>query len=213
MTQEPRYITLGDQVAAPVDSTLAAGVGHLPVVDEAELLDIVSIRNLAPGTTLSSHPSTIRRVARAHNYRLSFRGAVLVAAVLATGALGTIPAASATTPKLVVKPAVGLMKGKVIRVTGSGFKAHDQVFLVECLAVAAGQSQCDIDTATPATITANGVLPSTKFKVLTGKIGNGTCGTKPSTLKKCVINAGNASGGDTATAPIAFKAPKGTAKK
>jgi hypothetical protein len=83
------------------------------------------------------------------------------------------------------------------------------VFLVECLAAAAGQSQCDIDTATPAAITANGVLPSTKFKVLTGKIGNGTCGTKPSTLKKCVINAGNSSGGDTATAPNCVQGTEG----
>jgi hypothetical protein len=86
MIQEPRYISVGDQAAAPLDSTLAAGVGHMPVVADAELLDIGSIRNLAPGATLRSHPSTIRRVARAHNYRPPFRGAVLAATLLATDA-------------------------------------------------------------------------------------------------------------------------------
>jgi len=132
--------------------------------------------------------------------------------VLATGFLDVGIATSATSPKLVAKPAVGLKKGSVVKVSGSGFKPHDQVFLVECLAVASGGSQCAINTATPVTITAKGVLPATKFKVVTGKVGNGTCGTKPSNLKSCVINAGNASGGDTATVKIAFKAPKKASK-
>ena len=35
MIQETPYLSLGDQVAAPVDTTLAAGVRHLPVVDDA----------------------------------------------------------------------------------------------------------------------------------------------------------------------------------
>jgi hypothetical protein len=122
-------------------------------------------------------------------------------------ALGT-PIASASTPRLVAKPATGLTKGKLVKVSGTGFKSHDQVFLVECLAVAKGQSQCDINTATPATIGAKGVLSPTIFRVVTGKVGNGTCGTTATNLKKCVINAGNASGKDTASVRIVFKASK-----
>jgi len=113
----------------------------------------------------------------------------------------------------VAKPATGLTNHKMVKVTGSGFKPNDQVFLVECLAAATGQGQCDISTATPVSITATGVLPPTYFTVLTAKIANKTCGTKKSNLKNCVINAGNASGGDTATVPIAFKVPKRASKK
>jgi hypothetical protein len=121
-------------------------------------------------------------------------------------------AGAAAAPRLVAKPATGLHNGTVVQVTGARFKPHDHVFLVECLAVATGQGQCDISTATPATITAQGVLPRTRFKVLAGKIGSGSCGTTASNLKSCVINAGNANGGDTASAPIAFGAPKRAAK-
>ena len=140
-------------------------------------------------------------------------GATGVAVVLvATAALGAAGAGSATTPKLAVAPSTGLTKGKVVKVTGSGFRPRDHVFLVECLNDATGQGQCDIDTATPATVTRKGVLPPTKFRVVTGKVGNGTCGTTASNGKNCVINVGNASGGDTATAAIAFRAPKATSK-
>jgi hypothetical protein len=127
-------------------------------------------------------------------------------------AIGNAVAAAAA-PKLMVKPATGLIKGKTVKVTGSGFTPHDQVFLVECLAVATGQGQCDINTATPASITAKGILPPTYFTVVTGKIGNKSCGTKKSNLKGCVINVGNANGGDTATTPIAFKMPKKAPKR
>ena len=101
-----------------------------------------------------------------------------------------------------------LHNDRVVKVIGSGFKPHDHVFLVECLASATGQSQCDINTATPATITAKGVLPRTKFTVVSGKVGTGHCGTALSNLKACVINAGNANGGDTASTPITFAPPK-----
>jgi hypothetical protein len=163
---------------------------------------------------LSSPPSK-GRVARARGHELARANPVIAIAiaVVVTGLLGVATATAATTPKLVAKPATALTKGKTVKVTGSGFKPHDQVFLVECLAVATGQGQCDVGTATPATITAKGVLPPTKFKVVTGKIGKGSCGTKASNLKNCVINAGNASGGDTASVPIAFKAPKRVSKK
>jgi hypothetical protein len=57
------------------------------------------------------------------------------------------------------------------------------------------------------TITASGTLPSTNFNVVTGTIGSGTCGTSSSNLKSCALSAGNAVGGDSASAPISFRAP------
>ncbi|HZD65414.1 MAG TPA: CBS domain-containing protein [Acidimicrobiales bacterium] len=47
MSPDPRYLTLGDQVGSAVEIMLAAGIRHLPVVDEGQLVGIVSIRDLA----------------------------------------------------------------------------------------------------------------------------------------------------------------------
>lgn len=112
-----------------------------------------------------------------------------------------------TPPKLVVSPATNLTKGEAVKVSGTGFTPNDQVYVVECMDNASGQSGCDIATATPVTITASGTLPSTNFNVVTGTIGSGTCGTSSSNLKSCALSAGNAVGGDSASAPISFRAP------
>jgi hypothetical protein len=88
-----------------------------------------------------------------------------------------------------------LKNGEVVKVTGSGFKAKDVVFLVERLVKAKGQSQCNSAGATPVAISAKGVLPATKFKVASS---NGKYGTTRSNLKSCDISAGNTSGGDSA---------------
>ena len=114
---------------------------------------------------------------------------------------------TATSPKLVVSPAANLTKGEAVKVSGTGFTPNDEVYLVECMDHASGQSGCDIATATPVTITASGTIPSTNFHVVTGAIGSGTCGTSLSNLKSCAISAGNAGGGDSASAPISFRAP------
>jgi hypothetical protein len=135
--------------------------------------------------------------------------AIIVSSGLIAGAVTSgAGATAAKTPKLVVTPSGGLRNGQVVKVSGSGFKAHDQVFIVECLATAQGQAQCATLGATLATISAKGLLASTKFKVATGKIGNGKCGTTTANLKSCAISVGNISGGDSATARIYFIAPK-----
>ena len=92
-------------------------------------------------------------------------------------------------------------------VKGTGFKANkakDQVYIVECLFKTKGAAQCDIATTPPVTITATGVLPATKFKVATIKIGSGYCGTKPVNLKNCAVSVDNASGFDSAVVQIIF---------
>jgi hypothetical protein len=129
----------------------------------------------------------------------------LFALVVAAGTLVGPLVAGAAGPHVTVKPATGLKKGQVVRVSGSGFKPHDQVYLVECLRTAKGQAGCAIATAKPATITAAGTLPVTTFKVVTGRVGNGTCGTTAANLAKCAVSVGNVQGKDSAVAPITFK--------
>jgi len=107
--------------------------------------------------------------------------------------------------KFHVAPVAGLKNGSRVRVWGTGFKPRDQVYVVECLATSKSQAGCDLKTLKPVRITATGVLPSFRFKVVAGKIGTGTCGTKASNLKSCAISVANASKGDSARARIAFK--------
>jgi hypothetical protein len=143
--------------------------------------------------------------------------AVLIIALLGVTSLtaGVVNISNASAvggPKVVVSPATNLRNGEVVHVSGSGFKAGDTVFFVECLAKAKGQSGCLVKGIPPfATITATGLLPRTSFKVVTGKIGSGkgagTCGTTKVNLKNCAVSVGNASGGDSAVGLITFKAP------
>jgi hypothetical protein len=122
------------------------------------------------------------------------------------------PTSTTTTPKpkpsgprhVIVKPSISLHNGQNVRVSGSGFKPHDHVYVVECLATVRSSAQCNLATLKPETITGGGLLPALTFKVRTGKIGTGTCGTKAANLKSCVISVGNAAKGDAAIAHIAF---------
>jgi hypothetical protein len=106
---------------------------------------------------------------------------------------------------LKVTPSTNLRNGETVKVSGTGFKKGDFVYVVQCLVGAKGGAQCNELGATPATINAKGVLPVTSFKVSTGSIGGGTCGTKPSNLKKCDVSVGNAQGKDSAVFPVVFK--------
>jgi hypothetical protein len=122
------------------------------------------------------------------------------------------PTTTTTTPpvkigprRFHVAPVKGLKNGSKVRVSGTGFKPHDQVYVVECLATSKGQTGCDLKTLHPVKITATGVLPAFNFKVVAGKIGNGLCGTKASNLNKCSISVANASKGDSASVRITFK--------
>ncbi len=104
-----------------------------------------------------------------------------------------------------VAPSTRLKNGSKVKISGTGFKAGDHVYVVECLANSTSEAGCDLKTLHPVTITGSGVLRSFTFKVLTGKIGNGTCGTKASNLKSCSISVANASKGDSARVRISFK--------
>jgi len=127
---------------------------------------------------------------------------------LSSGLVGIASANATSKPKLVVTPSSNLHTKEALKVTGSGFKPGDSVYVVECLATATGAAGCNTLAAKPATISATGLLPKTYFKVITGKIGTGTCGTKTSNLKSCAISVGNITGGDSAVARIVFKATR-----
>lgn len=136
-------------------------------------------------------------------------GVALSTVLLLGGALINSPSAfAAKSPKLFVTPSSGLKGGETVTVHGTGFKPKDNVYVVECLATAKGAGQCNTLAAMPVTISAKGILPKTKFQLVAGPIGNGSCGTTKKNLKSCEMSAGNASGGDSATARFTFKLKK-----
>lgn len=47
MSPSPRYATPHDELRTAMDIMLAAGIRHLPVLDDGELVGIVSMRDLA----------------------------------------------------------------------------------------------------------------------------------------------------------------------
>jgi hypothetical protein len=138
--------------------------------------------------------------------RVGMSVAVLAITGLSSGLISLASASATTAPKLVVTPSTNIHSGESLKVTGSGFKPGDSVYVVECLVSAKGPAGCKISGAIAATISARGLLPKTTIKVTTGKIGNGKCGTKTSNLRNCAISAGNAAGGDSAVARIIFRA-------
>ena len=134
-----------------------------------------------------------------------------VALTLGALVLAATPVAASAkgTPRLFLAPSGALKAGQLIKVRGVGFTPKDTVYLTECLATAKGQSGCNIQGIPPSvTISAKGTFAWTSFKVVSGKIGTGTCGTKTSNLRSCAISAGNAAGKDTASVRFTFLAPK-----
>ncbi len=141
--------------------------------------------------------------------RSSLSLAVAAMAMVAGGSVATSVAGASAKPHLVVTPAKGLKSGSTVKVSGSGFSPKDTLYIVQCVWKAKGSAGCSISSATPVTVSAAGTFPTTKFKVVTGTIGNGTCGTKKSNLNNCEVSVGNAAGGDSATVRIVFEKPKG----
>ena len=142
--------------------------------------------------------------------RMALSVVALSLGVIGAGALSIADAGAAAKakPALTVTPSIGLHNGTTVRVTGKGFKPHDLLFIVECVRSATGQAGCSILAPVSVTANARGVLPTARFKVFTGKVGTGRCGTSAGTLKSCAISIGNITGRDTAVAPIVFAAPK-----
>lgn len=145
---------------------------------------------------------------RTRGLRIGLCAAMLGVGALA-GGLGGSALAAAAGPKIVVTPSTNLRNGEVVHISGSGFKPGDTVFLVECLRKAKGETGCKVANGIPPnkTITSTGLLPKSTFKVSTGKIGSGTCGTTKANVKDCAVSVGNAAGGDSAVGDITFITP------
>lgn len=107
--------------------------------------------------------------------------------------------------KFHVAPVTNLRNGSSVRVWGTGFKANEQLYAIECLWTSRGAAGCNLKTLHPVRTTASGAIRAFKFKVVNGKIGNGTCGTKRANLKSCDISIATASKADSAKIRIAFK--------
>ncbi|HVA70147.1 MAG TPA: neocarzinostatin apoprotein domain-containing protein [Acidimicrobiales bacterium] len=122
----------------------------------------------------------------------------------------TTTVASSKTPSVSVSQTTGLTNGASVSITGADFTPGDSVYAVECLATATGAAGCDTATATPITVNADGTLPATTFKVVTGTVGTGTCGTTSSDLSGCVIEVANPSGADAGATLITFALPPTT---
>ncbi len=135
------------------------------------------------------------------------RGALGFVLLVAANVAGGWASAATVQPHIVVTPSAGLRNGETVRVRGAGFKPHDSVFIVECLATAKGEAQCDVSTVVAVTINAKGLLPLTRFKVKTGKIGAGRCGTTPRNVRACAVSVGNMRGKDSTSARITFVKP------
>jgi Neocarzinostatin family len=148
---------------------------------------------------------------RSHNYRwLAVTLSLAAFCALAAPAL----AKKMKGPKATASPNANLTNNEMVTVTGSGFVAGSEVFLVECnkgikgQSGAGGVSFCEPNPphlVGPIKITSEGTLPPTSFTVFTGTVGNRTCGTSKKD-KNCYIGVGNVEGSnnDSALAKIKF---------
>jgi hypothetical protein len=140
-------------------------------------------------------------------------GALVVLAAAAT--LVADPAAASTAVSVKVSPDHGLVNGQVVTISGHGLaRSYDGAaqtwFAVECNSAVHGHvspandtSHCDITDAKAIRVAHNGAF-STRFRVRTGIIGDGYCGTNGHPT--CVIGVGTAQGLGTVV-KITFGAP------
>jgi hypothetical protein len=113
----------------------------------------------------------------------------------------------ATGPGVAASPSTNLASNASVDITGTDFTPGDSVYAVECLETATTEAGCDTGTATPITVSSTGTLPSTSFKVVTGTVGNGACGTNATNYDSCIIEVANIQGGDKGAVTIDFVAP------
>ena len=143
-------------------------------------------------------------------------GVTALAGVLGAAVLPALPA-QAGTPGMVVKvtPSQGLKTGQMVTVSGRGLPksagtSPQTWFLTECTAAVRGRvdpstdtPHCDITHAQAIKVTKSGTF-KTHYRLTTGIIGDGYCGTAGHAT--CVIGVGTAQGLGTVVR-ISFKTP------
>jgi hypothetical protein len=132
--------------------------------------------------------------------RRAARWLTCMMAVVSIGVLTVAGVASAKSATMTVKPDSNLHNNQKVVITGSGFRARTTVYLVECLRTSTTDAGCDLSNVVSVTTTTKGALPKTKFTVVAGTIGNGTCGTTKGNANDCRIAAGN----ETEKGPVQF---------
>jgi hypothetical protein len=146
---------------------------------------------------------------------LADRGPGLLGTSGASPALAA-PAGTAASGLFVrVTPKRGLVGGEAVTVAGRGLsratgRADATWFVVECTAAVQGHMDpstdtlhCDLTAAQPVKVTRNGSFSAT-YRVVTGIVGDGYCGTTGHL--GCVLVVGTAEGRGT-TVRITFKGP------
>jgi hypothetical protein len=138
----------------------------------------------------------------------------LVAVVATVGAVHGSKPAAASGVSVKVSPAKGLVNGQSVTVSGRGLPKSGGTaqtwFVTECTAAVRGHVNpatdtlhCNISAAQALKVSHTGTF-SMHFKVMTGIIGDGYCGTADNL--RCVIGVGTAAGAGTVV-PIVFKSP------
>ncbi len=144
---------------------------------------------------------------------------LLCAAVLGTLAAPAAPAAGASGISVKVTPNRGLVDGQTVTITGRGLARSSggkplTWFAAQCTAAVQGRlnpstdtPHCDVTTAQSIHVRTNGTFTA-RFRVRTGIIGDGYCGTPG--YASCVIGVGDAPGQGTVV-KITFKGSPSTA--
>ncbi len=140
----------------------------------------------------------------------------VVACAVVSGVLLLVPA-SASTPGMSVKvtPNRGLVNGQAVTISGHGLTRSDgggnlTWFATQCTASVRGRMNpstdtphCDVTDAQAVRVSHNGTF-SMKFRVRSGIVGDGYCGTAGHTT--CVIGIGTVKGQGTVV-KISFATP------
>lgn len=134
-----------------------------------------------------------------------FSSATAALALVVSLSVTALPASAGSSPTLTATPSTGLTNNQEVTVTGSGWPANQSYYMVECLRSATGESGCSISELVPVSSDSAGNIPPTQFKVYTGSVGGGDCGSTQSTLDNCAISVGSPTPGSaSAVANISF---------
>ena len=117
----------------------------------------------------------------------------------------------APAPSITVTPSKNLRKNQKVEITGKNFPHKTSLVIVECNPKVLKNNSAACDSALAhlvfVTTSSKGTFPKTAFKVVTGKVGNGSCGTKASNLT-CYLFVSKPTTTSTVDADAAIKFAK-----
>jgi hypothetical protein len=116
-------------------------------------------------------------------------GAALVFTLVATTAIGGAGASllvlrKAPAPSITVTPSKDLHKGQKVEITGSNFPHKTELGIVECnpRVLKDNPAACATTHLVSVKTGSKGTFSKTSFRVITGTVGNGSCGTTKKNL-------------------------------